>query len=237
MLALENLEFRQDSFALSADITLENQDIVAVIGPSGAGKSTLLNIIAGFSTPDAGGVIWDGIDITALRPAKRPIAMLFQDNNLFGHLTAAQNIGLGIRPDMRLKAPEKARVEQALARVGLADMGARKPAQLSGGQQSRVALARILVQRKPLMLLDEPFAALGPGLRAEMLDLVAELASEIGATVMLVSHDPQDARRIAPRTILVSEGVANPAQNTEDLLNNPPAALAAYLGAQSRHQV
>ncbi|MDQ7070542.1 MAG: thiamine ABC transporter ATP-binding protein [Rhodobacterales bacterium] len=230
MLTLENLELRQDGFALTADITLENRDIVAVIGPSGAGKSTLLNIVAGFTSPDAGKVIWDGVDITANRPAKRPIAMLFQDNNLFGHLTVGQNVALGVRPDMRLNSAQKDRVEQALKRVGLADMGARKPAQLSGGQQSRVALARVLVQRKPLMLLDEPFAALGPALRHEMLDLVAELAGEIGATVLLVSHDPADARRIAKRTILVAQGMAYPPQDTADLLDNPPEALAAYLG-------
>ncbi len=230
MLTLENLELRQDGFALTADITLENRDIVAVIGPSGAGKSTLLNIVAGFTSPDAGRVIWDGVDITANRPAKRPIAMLFQDNNLFGHLTVAQNVALGVRPDMRLNSAQKDRVERALKRVGLADMGARKPAQLSGGQQSRVALARVLVQRKPLMLLDEPFAALGPALRNEMLDLVAELAGEIGATVLLVSHDPMDARRIAKRTILVAQGMAYPPQDTGALLDNPPEALAAYLG-------
>lgn len=235
MLTLENLEMRQDGFALTADITLEDRDIVAVIGPSGAGKSTLLNIVAGFTLPDAGKVIWDGVDITTNRPAKRPIAMLFQDNNLFGHLTAEQNIGLGIAPDMRLSSEDKARVTQALERVGLAGKAAQKPAQLSGGQQSRVALARILVQRKPLMLLDEPFAALGPALRHEMLDLVAELAAEIGATVLLVSHDPMDARRIAKRTILVAQGKAYPPQNTHDLLDNPPDALAAYLGTQSGH--
>ncbi|KIC20016.1 ATP-binding cassette domain-containing protein, partial [Leisingera sp. ANG-S3] len=122
-------------------------------------------------------------------------------------------------------------VEAALARVGLGGMGARKPAALSGGQQSRVALARVLVQGRDILLLDEPFAALGPALKAEMLDLVAELARESGATVLMVSHDPNDARRIADQVVLVAEGRAHEPQATAELLNNPPPALKAYLGS------
>ena len=118
----------------------------------------------------------------------------------------------------------------ALAHVGLAGLGDRLPGALSGGQQSRVALARVLVRRKPLVLLDEPFAALGPALRAEMLDLVARVAQETGATVLMVSHDPDDARRIAALTIYLGEGRAEPPLPTEALFAEPPAALAAYLG-------
>ena len=109
-------------------------------------------------------------------------------------------------------------------------MAERKPAQLSGGQQSRVALARVLVQGRDILLLDEPFAALGPALKAEMLDLVAELATESGATLLMVSHDPGDARRIADQVVLVAEGQAHPPRPTADLLDNPPPALKAYLG-------
>jgi thiamine transport system ATP-binding protein len=156
--------------------------------------------------------------------------MLFQDNNLFPHLTVAQNVGLGIRPDLRLEEKDRLRVAQALTRVGLEGFETRKPAALSGGQQGRVALARVLVQRRPLILLDEPFAALGPALKAEMLDLVANLAAEIGATVLIVSHDPADARRIASQVILVADGMAYPPQPTAALLDNPPPALSAYLG-------
>jgi thiamine transport system ATP-binding protein len=117
-----------------------------------------------------------------------------------------------------------------LDRVGLKGMESRKPAALSGGQQSRVALARVLVQARDILLLDEPFAALGPALKAEMLDLVAELAQESGATLLMVSHDPGDARRIADQVVLVAEGVAQAPQPTAELLDNPPPALKAYLG-------
>lgn len=230
MLTLESLLIRQDTFVLRADLSLQAGTVAAVIGPSGAGKSTLLNVIAGFFAPVQGRVLWQGQDITTLPPAKRPISMLFQDNNLFPHLTAAQNVGLGIRPDLRLSQGDEQRVSDALRRVGLDGYGARKPGALSGGQQGRVALARVLVQRRPLILLDEPFAALGPALKAEMLDLVADLALETGATLLMVSHDPFDARRIAPLTILVAEGTALPPQPTDALLDNPPPSLAAYLG-------
>jgi thiamine transport system ATP-binding protein len=156
--------------------------------------------------------------------------MLFQDNNLFPHLSVAQNVGLGIDPGLRLSAADKARVEAALGHVGLEGLGARKPARLSGGQASRAALARVLVQRKPLILLDEPFAALGPALKVEMLDLVREVAGETRATVLMVSHDPGDAERFADRAVLVAEGRAGAPVPVAELMANPPAALRAYLG-------
>jgi thiamine transport system ATP-binding protein len=230
MLTLEDVRLRQGDFALTADFTVEAGARVAVIGPSGAGKSTLLSLIAGFIAPDGGRVLWQGQDITQRAPGKRPVAMLFQDNNLFPHLTVAENVGLGLRPDLRLGEVERERVEAALGRVGLEGYGGRKPAALSGGQQSRAALARVLVQDRAFVLLDEPFAALGPALKAEMLDLVEEVLAESGAGLLIVSHDPADARRIAPQTILVAEGRAEPPVATEALLDNPPPALRAYLG-------
>ncbi len=230
MLTLEDVRLRQGDFELRADLAVDKGARVAVIGPSGAGKSTLLSLIAGFLAPDAGRVTWDGRDITGQAPGARPVAMLFQDNNLFPHLTVAENVGLGLRPDLRLTAAERGRVEAALTRVGLAGFGGRKPAALSGGQQSRAALARVLVQDRAFVLLDEPFAALGPALKAEMLDLVEEVLEETGAGLLIVSHDPADARRIAPQTILVAEGRAEAPVATEALLDNPPPALRAYLG-------
>ncbi|WP_371038036.1 ATP-binding cassette domain-containing protein [Rhodosalinus sp. FB01] len=230
MLALERLVVTQDTFRLEADLTVPVGRIVGVIGPSGAGKSTLLNVIAGFFPPSAGRVLWDGRDITGLPPARRPVAMLFQEANLFPHLTAAQNVALALTPRARLSRAEAAEVERALDRVGLSGLGERRPAQLSGGQQGRVALARALLQSKPLLLLDEPFSALGPALRGGMLDLVREIAEETGATVLLVSHAPADARRIADDILLVAEGRAAAPVPTAEILAAPPPALRAYLG-------
>ncbi len=231
MLTLEGLEITYaGGFELRANFAIDPGALVAVIGPSGAGKSTLLAVIAGFFAPARGRVLWQGRDITDTPPGARPISMIFQDNNLFPHLSAAQNVALGLRPDMRLARADWAAVDAALARVGLAGLGARKPGALSGGQQSRVALARMLLQRRPLVLLDEPFAALGPALRAEMLDLVAALCAETGAMMLMVSHDISDAQRIAGQIIWLDAGMAHPPMPTAALLADPPAGLRAYLG-------
>lgn len=230
MLTLETVVLAQDDFRLAADLTLAAGSFTALIGPSGAGKSTLLAAVAGFLTPEEGRILWDGSDMTAKPPGARPVAILFQDNNLFPHLTAAQNVALGIKPDLKLSPAQRGRVDEALENVGLAGLGNRKPAALSGGQQSRVALARVLVSDRDLVLLDEPFVALGPALKDEMLDLVKEKLGDLGKTVVMVTHEPADARRVAEQTVLVADGKAHPPQQTAPLFDHPPAALAAYLG-------
>jgi thiamine transport system ATP-binding protein len=230
MLTLEQGLIRQGSFSLAANLTIEPQKKYAVIGPSGAGKSTLLGAFCGFVPLTQGKLLWQARDITHAAPGARPMTMLFQDNNLFPHLSVQQNVGLGVRPDLRLSSDEKSRVESALARVGLADMADRKPGSLSGGQQSRAALARVLVQARPLVLLDEPFAALGPALRNEMLDLVDALVTETGASLIMVTHAPEDVERIADEVIFVASGTAMAPQPARALMENPPSELRAYLG-------
>ena len=145
-------------------------------------------------------------------------------------MTVEQNVGLGLSPSLKLNTEGRARVAAAIARVGLDGLNKRKPSALSGGQIARVALARLLVQDNPVMLLDEPFAALGPGMRAEMLDLVSELAKETGATLLMVSHAPEDALRIADQVIVVADGAANLPVSTETLFSNPPKAMRDWLG-------
>ncbi|WP_170574109.1 thiamine ABC transporter ATP-binding protein [Ruegeria atlantica] len=230
MLKLDGCLIENGSFSLQADFTVETGSSVAIIGPSGAGKSTLLESIAGFRDLKRGQILWRGGRISDLPPGQRPLAILFQDGNLFPHLTVEQNVALGLRPNGRLSGEEQAEVQTALARVSLSGLGGRKPSELSGGQQSRVALARVLVQRRQLLLLDEPFAALGPALKAEMLDLVAGLLAETGTTLLMVSHDPKDARRIASHTVLVADEHAHPPALTSALLDNPPPSLRDYLG-------
>lgn len=230
MLTFDGMRLVQGDFTLSADFAIPTQGVTAVIGPSGGGKSTLLAAVAGFFAPVAGRVLWQGQDMTGQQPGVRPVAMLFQDNNLFPHLTAAQNVGLGLRPVLRLRDSERALVDGALERVGLAGFGGRKPGALSGGQQSRVALARVLVAARPLVLLDEPFAALGPALKADMLQLVKEVLVADGRTVVMVTHDPRDAQALADRVVLVADGCAAAPVRTAEIFANPPAALTAYLG-------
>lgn len=230
MLRLEGVDIRQGSFALEADFSVVKGSRNAVIGPSGAGKSTLLGAIGGFLEPAGGRLFWGSTDFTHANPGARPIAMLFQDNNLFPHLTVQQNVGLGLRPNLRLSASEHARIDAAIERVGLAGLQVRKPSELSGGQQSRAALARVLVQDKPLILLDEPFAALGPALRQDMLSLVRELVAESGTSLLMVTHAPEDVARVADAVIFVEGGRARAPEPAAALMENPPPALRAYLG-------
>lgn len=228
MLALEGLKIVQQGFRLQADLEVPRGARVAVMGPSGAGKSTLLGAIAGF-VAHSGRILWAGAALHDRPPAARPLTILFQDHNLLPNLTAAQNVALGIDPALRRAA--LARAEGALAEVGLAGLQGRRPARLSGGQAGRVALARALLRERPLLLLDEPFAALGPGLRAEMLDLVGRICTERSLTLLMVTHDPADARRLCPLTLVVDAGRAAPPAPTAALLDDPPPGLRAYLGA------
>lgn len=231
MLRLKDLRVAMDRGELAADFALCPGGRVAVLGPSGAGKSTLLDVIAGFRTPLAGRLCWEGRDLTQAPPEARPVSILFQDGNLFPHLTMARNLGLALRPDGRRPgAEERLRIDGALRRVGLEGMGERLPGTLSGGQQSRAALARLLLMARPVMLLDEPFSALGPGLKREMLALVDEVADSLGALAVMVTHDPEDARRFAREVILVSDGRAAAPVEAESFLREPPEAFRAYLG-------
>ena len=230
VLGLEKIEVVLGSFVLGADMALTEGRRYAVIGPSGAGKSTLLAAIAGFVPLVKGRLTYDGADITDAHPGARPVTMLFQDNNLFPHLTVSQNVGLGIRPDLKLSGQERDRVAAALSRVGLQDHMDKTPGALSGGQQSRAALARVLVQARPWVLLDEPFAALGPALRQEMLSLVEGLVAETGAGLIMVTHAPEDVRRIADEVIFVANGVAQAPQPAAGMMDDPPPELREYLG-------
>ncbi len=230
LLEFDAIRVTRGAYTHSADLSVPKGARVAVIGPSGSGKSTLLSLVGGFLAPDRGRIRVDGQDITGMPPGRRPVSMLFQDQNLFPHLTVARNLGLGLRPDLRLTAADDARIDEALLRVGLEGLGPRRPAQLSGGQASRAALARALLRARPILLLDEPFAALGPALRAEMLQLVREVADETGALVLMVTHDPQDALALGGDTAFVAEGIVHPPVPTAELLANPPPEVQDYLG-------
>ncbi len=188
------------------DCDLPQGSIIVVTGPSGAGKSTFLNLLAGFETPDHGRIFLDGRDVTALHPSERPVSLVFQDNNLFAHLDLFTNIGLGISPSMRLTGEDKRRISDALGRVGLSGYERRMPGTLSGGERQRAAFARALVRERPVLLLDEPFAALDPGLRAEMAELLTQLHRETKNTVLIVSHDPNEVRRLADHALFIDGG-------------------------------
>ena len=164
---------------MAFDLALPPRCFALLTGPSGSGKSTLLSLLAGFETPEAGTISLAGADVTGLPPAARPVTIVFQEHNTFLHLDVVTNVALGIAP-RRIGRADRERAQASLERVGLARYGTRLPGQLSGGERQRVALARAALRDRPVLLLDEPFAALGPALRADMLSLVAGLAAERG---------------------------------------------------------
>ena len=193
MLKLDQIRLEQGEFQLFADTVFEEGIITALMGASGSGKSTLLAAIAGFLPPASGRITVDGKDITDLPPGERPLSLLFQDQNLFPHLTVAQNVGLGLRPDLRLTSDQKIARDSVLERVGLTGMGNRLPRDLSGGQQSRAALARALLRGRPWLLLDEPFSAVDEQTRRKFQeDLLALVANE-NKTFIFVTHSIEEA--------------------------------------------
>ena len=231
MIRIEQALYVYGDFRLAIDVAVPRGSFTAVLGPSGAGKSTLLAIIAGYEPLRRGKVEVDGADVTALPPAQRPLTMVFQDNNTFAHLDAWTNVALGVSPALRLDEAQRQMVDEALARVGLSALARRKPGDMSGGERQRIALARMLVRNRPVVLLDEPFAALGPGLRAEMLAEVKDLQRERGFTVVMVTHQPEDARAVADAVCFVAGGVARPPVATAAFFAaRNDAAIADYLG-------
>jgi thiamine transport system ATP-binding protein len=189
------------------NLTIEANKVTAITGPSGSGKSTLLNLISGFEIPDQGRVLIGNRDATKHLPAERPIASIFQDHNLFAHLDLFTNVALGANAALRLSAANKTAVITALSRVGLGGFERRMPADLSGGERQRAAIARSLVQDKPLILMDEPFAALDPSLRRDMGSLLRELQQEQKRTIVIVTHQPDEVERLADNVVFLEKGV------------------------------
>ncbi|WP_427025553.1 thiamine ABC transporter ATP-binding protein [Aureimonas ureilytica] len=230
---LNGVTHRYEGAEMRFDLTVEAGEWLALIGPSGAGKSTLLDLLAGFLAPESGTIHLMGADRTRDAPATRPISMMFQDNNLFAHLTAEENVAIGLEPRARLGRAARERARKGLAEVGLEGFGPRRPAEMSGGERQRVALARAFLRERPILLLDEPFAALGPALRAEMLALVARLRARasVPPAVVMVTHHPDDARGFADRLAFLDNGrIALTGPVAELLDERPDPRLRAYLG-------
>lgn len=230
---LEKVSFSYGEASLDFDVAFAAAEITAIMGPSGSGKSTLLNLVAGFETPRAGRVLIGGADVTAAAPSARPVSMVFQENNLFAHLSVERNVGLGRSPSLSLADADRAAIGEALVRTGLAGKEKRLPRELSGGERQRVALARVLVRERPVLLLDEPFASLGPALRDEMLDLLAGVQAERGMTVLFVTHQPEDARRIGRNMVFLDNGAVAAAGTAADFFTGAgPEAFRRYIGSE-----
>ena len=224
MLKLTDVTWLYQHLPMRFTLSVQQGERIAVLGPSGAGKSTLLNLIAGFLQPASGSIAIDNRDFTDAPPAKRPVSMLFQENNLFTHLTVRQNIALGMDPGLKLNDTQRQKLEKIAGQMGITTFIDRLPGELSGGQRQRVALARCLVREQPILLLDEPFSALDPALRQEMLALVQEVCQRQQLTMLRVSHSIEDAARIAPRSVVIAEGRIVWEGETEELMSGKASA-------------
>ena len=206
MLSLEGVDVAYDGVpaVVGASLSVEDGHVLAVLGPSGSGKSTLLRAVAGLEPTAAGRIRWDGADLAGVPTHKRGFALMFQDGQLFGHLTVARNVGYALR--LRRDPATATRVRELLALVGLEGYGDRLPATLSGGERQRVALARALAVRPRLLLLDEPLSALDAGLRERLAGDLRDILRESGTTALMVTHDQEEAFAVADRLAVMRAG-------------------------------
>ena len=229
LLSLDGLTKRYGTVTAVEDVhaTIRRGELVSFVGPSGCGKTTLLRLIGGFLRPDAGRIVLDGEDITALPPNRRPTAMVFQNYALFPHMTVAENIGYALAIRKRPRAEVARRVEELLALVQLQDFGRRRPAQLSGGQQQRVALARALSLQPKVLLLDEPLSNLDAELRVQMRAEIKRLQRDLRQTVVFVTHDQEEAMSVSDRIMVMYQGQILQAGTPSEIYEQPATTFIA----------
>ena len=208
-------------------------ELLTILGPSGSGKTTLLKVVAGFEKPDAGSVKIDGVEITALPPARRDIGMVFQNYALFPHLTVERNVAFPLEMRNVAKPEIVRRVAEALALVELAGYEQRLPRQLSGGQQQRVALARAIVFNPRLLLLDEPFGALDRKLRETMQLEVRRLQRRLGLTTIFITHDQEEALVLSDRIAVMNKGTIQQIATTTEIYERPANDFVADFVGES----
>ena len=215
------LAFGKTQVLRDIDLAVEPGEFFALLGPSGSGKSTLLRVLAGFARPQAGRVLVDGKDISAVPPWQRDIGMVFQNYALWPHMTVAQNVAFGLEERRLPKIVIAQKVAAVLELVGLAELGARRPSQLSGGQQQRVALARTIAIEPKVLLLDEPLSNLDAKLRVHMRMELLALQRKLGVTTIFVTHDQEEALSISDRVAVLEAGVIQQVGTPVELFDHP----------------
>ena len=209
------------------DLEIRDGEFFCLLGPSGCGKTTTLNLIGGFVAPTQGTIWLRGRRIDTLPPHKRPVNTVFQSYALFPHMSVRENVGFGLRMDHVKRAEASQRVGEALALVGLEELGDRTPAQLSGGQQQRVAVARALVKRPAVLLLDEPLGALDLKLRQRLQVELSQIHREVGTTFVYVTHDQEEAMSMADRIAVMNLGVIEQLGTPFEIYRRPSSRFVA----------
>ncbi|MBM3310494.1 MAG: ABC transporter ATP-binding protein [Candidatus Aminicenantes bacterium] len=234
----EFLEFRDVAKAFGpiqavdgVSLEIKKGEFFSLLGPSGCGKTTMLRLAAGFETPDRGSVFLDGEDITGLPPNRRRVNTIFQSYALFPHLTVWDNIAFGLEIAKRPKAEVRAEVEAMLGLIQMEDQAGKKPGQLSGGQKQRVAVARALVNKPRVLLLDEPLAALDLKLRQRMLIELDMIHDEVGITFLYVTHDQGEAMSLSDRIAVMDRGRVEQVGTPAEIYEAPRTSfVAAFIG-------
>ena len=193
-LCAKKCSIKNGNFSVNCDFVVKKGEHLALFGPSGTGKSTVLLGLSGFLPITEGELLYKNKTLSSLEPKDRPIDIIFQENNLFPHISVAQNVVLGLGPSARMTTQNKDLVYKILKKVNLFEERDRLPENISGGQRSRVAIARSLLRKKPILLLDEPFSALDFVLKSDILKLLISIAKKDKLSILLVSHDPRDIR-------------------------------------------
>ncbi len=220
------------------DIKVEDGEFFSLLGPSGCGKTTTLRLIAGFERPDSGAILIDGVDMAATPPHKRPVNTVFQSYALFPHLTVEENVGFGLKYQNLSKDAARGKIGRALELVQLSGMEKRKPTQLSGGRQQRVALARSLVLNPSVLLLDEPLGALDAKLRKQLQIELKALQEEIGITFIYVTHDQEEALTMSDRMAVMSHGKVEQMGTPSQVYESPASSyIAEFLGVSNLMEV
>ena len=234
---VRNVSKRFGDFQALDDVSIEvdGGSLTALLGPSGSGKSTLLRIIAGLEWPDAGAVILEGEEATALTPQKRGVGFVFQHYAAFKHMTVRDNIAFGLKIRKRPREETRARVDELIALVQLQGFGDRFPSQLSGGQRQRMALARALEPEPKVLLLDEPFGALDARVRAELRLWLRRLHEETHTTTVFVTHDQEEAMEVADRIVVMNKGHVEQVAGPRELYDKPANEFVmSFVGQANR---
>ena len=226
-----NVSYGSNHVLKEVSLNIENKDFYTFLGPSGCGKTTLLRLIAGFEKSSSGELFIDGKEVSNLNPWERDVGMVFQNYALWPHMTVYKNISFGLEEKKLDKKEIKNRVDEVLELVDLKDLSGRYPFQLSGGQQQRVALARTLVVKPKVLLLDEPLSNLDAKLRVQMRKELQDLHKKIGITSIFVTHDQEEANSMSTNLAILNEGVVQQVGKPVDLYNNPENIFVAnFLG-------